>query len=122
MPSLCLGRIITVKIDDPQRRNPKPRPAVIVSKTDEILPGAKIVVAAITTTFTTPHGPDQIPLPWQHQGHRTTKLNKPCVAKCDWLRIIDQSEVRKVGGMVPDARLRQILARIAGKSPRPNRP
>jgi mRNA-degrading endonuclease toxin of MazEF toxin-antitoxin module len=47
--ALSRGRIIYVDLLDPQGRNRKRRPAVVVTPTEEIVPDGEIVVVAIST-------------------------------------------------------------------------
>ena len=54
---------------DPRGENPKVRPFVIVTKTDEIAPEVPFVGVAITGTFSKPPLPDEVQLPWRSDGH-----------------------------------------------------
>ena len=49
MASAQFGRIVQVEVLDPQGRNPKVRPAVIVTPDEAIDPDGEIDVVAITT-------------------------------------------------------------------------
>lgn len=85
MPNLCRGRIVRVEILDPQNRNPKRRPAVIVTPTEEILPDGEVILVAITGSVNAAPAEAQVALPWHAQGHTGTRLTKPSVAVCNWL-------------------------------------
>lgn len=106
------GSIVWVTINDPNGRNPKRRPAVVVSPTSAIQAGEPIVVVAATTQVEKPLPNNRIPLPWHRSGHPVTKLKTECVAVCDWLAEIDQSSIEAVGGVCPQNVLIQILAMI----------
>lgn len=49
MSPLCRGRIVCVELLDSQGRNPKSRPAVIVTPDEEIQPDGEVWVVAIST-------------------------------------------------------------------------
>lgn len=103
------GRIVWAELLDPQGRNPKVRPAVIITTTPEIRPNGEVVVVAVTTQ------PDMAPaevcveLPWQRGGHPRTKLNQRNVAVCTWLVTIPMAEIESVGGVVPLAQMSRII-------------
>ena len=109
MPTPQRGRIVLVEALDPQGENPKVRPFVIVTATDEIEPGMPFVGVAVTGAFTKPPLPDELQLPWRKDGHPQTKLNKEAVAKCSWARAITHEEIVDYKGMVPPAFMQQIL-------------
>jgi mRNA-degrading endonuclease toxin of MazEF toxin-antitoxin module len=106
------GSIVWVRVADAAGRNPKCRPAVVVTPTAEITPGETILVVAATGMFDLPLSPNQVELPWHRNRHPLTGLTKRCVAVCDWLVEIDPSYIDRVGGLVPSAVLADILARI----------
>ena len=56
MPNPEQGRVILVDVFDPQNRNPKTRPAVIISETSEIEAEGLIECVAVTTMI-----PDKVP-------------------------------------------------------------
>ena len=51
MSSPCHGRVVWVTLPDPQGRNPKRRPAIILTPTDEITAEGEVWVVGITTSF-----------------------------------------------------------------------
>lgn len=106
------GSIVWVTINDLNGRNPKRRPAIVVSPTSAIQAGEPIVVVAATTRVEKPLPSNRIPLPWHRSGHPVTKLKAECVAVCDWLAEIDQSAIEAIGGACPQNVLIQILATI----------
>lgn len=110
--ALQQGSIIWVVVADKGGVNPKCRPAVVVTPTDEITDDDTFVVVAATSTFTKPLPENQIELPWKAGGHPVTGLYKRCVAVCDWLAEVSHSDVDSIGGIVPPAVLRKILAQI----------
>jgi mRNA-degrading endonuclease toxin of MazEF toxin-antitoxin module len=106
---LVQGQIVTVETLDPQGRNAKERPVLIITPTACIQGEAEIVAVAVTSTFTKPLDPTEIPLPWHRQGHPRTRLNRECVAKCHWLVRFRPSDVRHQAGVVPQVVLQRIL-------------
>jgi len=108
------GQIILVPVAD-GRGNVEPHPAVILSPSDQIVPGATLCVVCVSSQLEDPCPPHHIPLPWQRPHHPRTGLNKPNVAKCNWLARIDQGDVIKVLGFAPPrhlARIEQELRRL----------
>ncbi len=70
MPDLRYGRIVLVEMFDLQERNPKVRPAVIISPTDDVAKSGLIRVVAITTLFDEAFADVSVPIPWQFRnGH-----------------------------------------------------
>lgn len=113
--SIQQGTIVWVAVSDQANRNPKCRPAVIVTPTAEIVPTETVVAVAITGTFSNPLPANRIPLPWQNGGHPVTRLYKQCVAACDWLIEFEQSAIVSVGGICPPSVLDAILRNIPRK-------
>jgi mRNA-degrading endonuclease toxin of MazEF toxin-antitoxin module len=115
------GEIVLVsKLVDPRGRNPKDRPAVIVTRTEEIDSGAPLVVVAITTTLPEPLPDDYVSLPWSRPRHPRTGLNERNAAVCHWLAVIEEATVIRTIGQVPTpqlARIDEILRRLAGGGP-----
>jgi mRNA-degrading endonuclease toxin of MazEF toxin-antitoxin module len=109
---LCQGRIVWVAVSDRAGRNPKCRPAVIITPTAEIQAEGDIVVVAATGTFSKPLPANHVELPWKNGGHPVTKLYKPCVVVCDWVCLVRVADVKSFGGMVPKPLLEKILLRI----------
>jgi mRNA-degrading endonuclease toxin of MazEF toxin-antitoxin module len=110
-----------VTLSDQAGRNPKCRPAVVVTPTNEIVPGENVVVVAATSTFNYPLPQNCVELPWQNRGHPVTGLNKRCVVVCDWLVEVDQSAIVGVSGIAPSGHLAAILAKVP-PVPRSNAP
>jgi hypothetical protein len=101
------GQIILAPVAD-GRGNLKPHPAVILSPSKQILPEAELRVVCVSTQLDVPCPPHHVPLPWQRPRHPKTGLNKPNVAKCNWLARIDQRNVIKVLGFAPPQQLARI--------------
>jgi mRNA-degrading endonuclease toxin of MazEF toxin-antitoxin module len=98
-----------VNLPDPQGRNPKNRPVVIITPTEEISVDDVIVAVAITGRIEKPLPKICVRLPWHRGGHPRTGLSKPSVARCDWLVAIRAENVIEKLGVVPPKQLQQII-------------
>ena len=105
------GRIVWAELPSSDGRSRKRRPAVILTRTDEIRPNVPFVAVAITTTFPDSPPGDHVLLPWHPTGAVRTRLNRPCAAACSWLVRITESDVVRVGGIVPPELMRTIVER-----------
>jgi mRNA-degrading endonuclease toxin of MazEF toxin-antitoxin module len=107
------GRIVWVELPDPQGRNPKCRPVVILTANEEIQLGESLVGAAISTTFDPSHSKEHVELPWHRSGHPKTGLNKRSVAVCNWLIEFEEAAIQEFAGVVPGKKLIEILQKVA---------
>jgi mRNA-degrading endonuclease toxin of MazEF toxin-antitoxin module len=117
---LCRGRIIWATINDPQGRNPKSRPLVVISRDDAIPTATHIRAVAITTRVADSPTEVSVPLPWDRNGHPRTKLNHANVAVCTWSVDIPIEAVEDFSGIVPPKQMfaiDEILFRLSGSKP-----
>lgn len=110
--ALQQGSVVWLTVVDPAGRNPKLRPAVVLTRTSEIVEGGQVVVACATTRIDHPLPENHIKLPWNANGSAKTGLRKPCVVVCDWLYVADLAGIEQIGGVVPATVLHEILARL----------
>jgi mRNA-degrading endonuclease toxin of MazEF toxin-antitoxin module len=110
--TLQQGHIIWATVYDQAGRNPKCRPAVVLTATSEIGVGP-VACAAVTSRFSLPLPEHKVELPWSPGRHPQTGLYLRCVAVCDWLLKIAIDDVISVGGTVPPAELQEILAQVS---------
>jgi mRNA-degrading endonuclease toxin of MazEF toxin-antitoxin module len=103
------GRIVLAEIPDPQSRNPKIRPLVIVSDSEEIRSDQGLLCVGITSTFPRKLPDDCVLLAYHPRGHPRTGLKKRCAAMCSWLVEIDEEAVHRYIGMASPRELEQIL-------------
>ncbi len=105
------GRIVWVELFDTQRRNPKIRPAVILTSTSEIKQDGEVVVAALSSQVDQSPPEVSVELPWHRDGHPRTKLNRRNVVVCTWLSTIPVNSIESTnqGGIVPFAQMAKIL-------------
>jgi mRNA-degrading endonuclease toxin of MazEF toxin-antitoxin module len=119
VPRLCRGRIVRVEVLDPQNRNPKCRPAVIITPTEKIRPDGEVVLVAITGSTNAAPAEMQVALPWHAQGQAGTRLIRPSIAVCSWVFTSPVSRIQSYGGMVPDRQMLQILDKLNALAPPP---
>jgi mRNA-degrading endonuclease toxin of MazEF toxin-antitoxin module len=103
------GRIVLAEIHDPQGRNPKIRPLVIVSETEEIRSDQSFLCVAITSTLPRKLPEDCVLLTYHARGHPRTGLKKRCAAVCSWLVEIQEEDIQRFIGEVSPTELDRIL-------------
>jgi hypothetical protein len=109
------GRIILVEVVDPQRRNFKIRPDVIVSRTEEIRREGLIACVGGTSAVPDKLPADCILLPFSPGGKSRTGLKMRSAAMCSWLFEITEDEIEKYIGIAPPKQLEEILACIESR-------
>jgi mRNA-degrading endonuclease toxin of MazEF toxin-antitoxin module len=106
-----------VELLDPQERNCKLRPAVIVTPDADIQANGEIWVVAISTQLGESPAEVQVELPWDRRGHPRTGLKERCAAVCTWMEKVSVTAIQGFAGVVPGRQLLDILTRI--KPPEP---
>jgi mRNA-degrading endonuclease toxin of MazEF toxin-antitoxin module len=106
------GRIVWVELLDPQSRNAKCRPAVIVTPDADIREDGDVWVVAISTQLDEAPVEAQVELPWERRGHPRTGLKERCAAVCTWMEKVRVSSIQGYAGTVPGRQLLEILTRI----------
>jgi mRNA-degrading endonuclease toxin of MazEF toxin-antitoxin module len=109
---LCRGRIVWVELHDPQGRNPKCRPAVIVTPDNDIRRDGEIWVVAISSQLDEAPTDVCVELPWERRGHPRTGLKERCAAVCTWMVKVSVASIQGCAGIVPGRQLLDILTRI----------
>lgn len=112
MSSLCRGRIVWVELLDPQDRNRKCRPAVIVTPDADIWDDGEVWLVAISTQLDASPAEVQVELPWDRRGHPRTGLRERCAAVCTWMVKVNVADIQECAGIVPGRQLLDILSRI----------
>jgi mRNA-degrading endonuclease toxin of MazEF toxin-antitoxin module len=100
--------VIVTDLLDRSGRNPKDRPAVVVTPTDELEAGRPVFVIAITTSLPDSLPEDFISLPRFRPRHPRTGLDKRNAAVCRWLAKVDVSRIARKIGRVPTPQLSEI--------------
>jgi mRNA-degrading endonuclease toxin of MazEF toxin-antitoxin module len=105
--SLRYGQIVLASVSD-GHGNTKNRPVVIVTPTEEITEDRDVVAVCISTQVEDPTPLEHVKLPWSRPRHPRTELNRPNVAKCDWVVPVRLSNIVKVLGQAPSAQMAEI--------------
>ena len=113
MSSPQFGRIVQVEVLDPQGRNAKVRPAVIVTPDEAISPDGEVDVVAITTQLDQAPEDDQVKLQYDPRGTCRTQLRQVCAAVCTWRVRVRVADIRGYLGVVPGRQMLEINAKIA---------
>lgn len=109
MPDFKQGDIVLAWVRDPDgRRIGWPHPAIILNKTADISPDNRIVVIAITKSYTRPLPVGHFLMPCDER----TGLTEPCVAKCEWKVAINFEDIEVRLGFTPPDLWDQIVAEI----------
>ncbi|HVL15742.1 MAG TPA: type II toxin-antitoxin system PemK/MazF family toxin [Gemmata sp.] len=119
------GRIVWVELLDPQGRNPKRRPAVVLTATAEIRVDGDVVVAAVSTQTDQSPPAVSVERPWHQDGHPRTRLNRRNVVVCTWLVTLPVASIQPddIGGSVPFAQMARVLEIVRSlRNPSPDRP
>ena len=109
---LSQGQVVDVSITDPNGRNTKIRPAVVLTDASELTDDSEIIVVAISTKFTLPLRSDYVKMPWSYDGRVKTGLVEPCVAKCHWLAKVTKKQIVSVRGWLPSAVMVDIMRHV----------
>ena len=117
MSPLCRGRIVWVELLDPQGRNRKCRPAVIVTPDADIRADGEVWVVAISTQLDEAPREVQVELPWDRRGHPRTGLKERCAAVCTWMEKVSVASIQGCAGTVPGRQLLDILTLIKPPDP-----
>jgi mRNA-degrading endonuclease toxin of MazEF toxin-antitoxin module len=114
IPDYRFGDIIEAAIPDPNDKNIKPRPVLIISPNDEVAIRHHLNVMAISSSNFPPVMPDcWFELPWDPDGHVTTGLTMRCVVKCDWRVSIPKENVIRKWGRAPGAIMKKVATYLA---------
>jgi mRNA-degrading endonuclease toxin of MazEF toxin-antitoxin module len=113
VPTLSQGRMVAAEVLDPQGRNPKIRPVVIVTPTEAIQPGVAFYGVAITGSLPNPLTAEFVLISFQVDGRGRTGMKKRCAAKCDWLVPPQHDLARHDIGFVSTKVLTAIVERVA---------
>jgi hypothetical protein len=105
------GTVIVANVPDPQGRNPKERPLVVVEDFESGDPG--IFCVAITSALPNPLPTEYATLPW-HRDRRISRtgLTARCAAVSTWRVLVKEEQVVARLGHVPNDALLQIVTQI----------
>jgi hypothetical protein len=117
MSKACRGRIVWVEITDSQGQNPKCRPAVILTATENIHANGDVWVAGVSTQTDAALGDVCVELPWDRKRHPGTGLKERCAAVCTWLKKVTLAAIKGYAETVPGKQMIEI-PRTVGNPPR----
>ena len=106
------GRIVDGCVLDPQGRNRKCRPLVIISATEGLEPGDTFLVVCITTRLPSTLPDDHVKLPWAPGGHVRTGLDKPNAVVCSWIEEIAEEDIIAYRGVTSASEMATILEKV----------
>jgi len=103
------GQIVLANVSDGHGHT-KTRPVVIVTPTADIIRDEPILAVCISTQIKRPMPAEHVPIPWSNPRHPRTGVNKPNVAKCNWVVSVLSEDIIEVRGIVPAKPMGQIDA------------
>ena len=112
MPGLEQGRIIEARVCDPQGRNEKRRPLVVVSESPAVPLEKPFWCIVISGTLPSPLPDDHVLLPWHRDGNSQTKLTKRSAAICTWPVHLTAADVLSERGVVPTKEMSLIKQKV----------
>jgi mRNA-degrading endonuclease toxin of MazEF toxin-antitoxin module len=101
-----------VEIDDPQGRNRKSRPAVIITPTDQITADGEVRVVGISTQLDAGPPEAQVELQYDARGNCRTGLRLRGVAVCSWVVRVPVRSIQSYQGLVPGRTMIEINQRV----------
>lgn len=108
----AIGEIVSV-VDmlDPNGRNPKLRPAIVVAATD-----SGFIVVAISSRLDIATDSTHVMLPWESGGHPRTGLNRKSAAVCFWYEIVTEDRFITTGKRVTQQHVEAIRERMIAET------
>jgi hypothetical protein len=101
---------VWVPIPDPQGRNLKCRPAVII--TEEVTPDGEVGVVGITTKFDETRPEVQTELQFDPRGNCRSGLRERSWAVAYWVEMVLVAAIESYSGMIPAEQLDEIHRKI----------
>jgi mRNA-degrading endonuclease toxin of MazEF toxin-antitoxin module len=114
MTPLGRGRVVRVNVFDPQGRNRKRRPAVVISTAEEIDASGEVIVVCVSRQYDQAPPEVQVELPHDQRGVCRSGLREPSWAVATWVTTVKVGEVEEILGAIPAAKTNTILGIIAG--------
>ncbi len=105
---ISAGRIVWAPVLDPNEKNLKVRPLVVVEAPKE----DRFAAVAVTTSIEPFDEQTCVRLPWHRDEHPRTKLRSKCIARCDWVVRLNVADISHTGGTVPEFILNAIFDRL----------
>jgi len=112
--SMSVGSIVWVELLDPQGRNPKVRPAIVIDVNAEDSNVGTILVVAVSSSIGLADPAVTVALPWHRDGHPKTKFDKRSEAICNWVVRVPLSAVQGTRGYIPTKYVIEIRSKVDG--------
>ena len=112
MSSPSHGRVVWVTLLDPQGRNAKCRPAIIITPTDEIASDGNVVVVGVTTTPDQASADVQTELQYDPRGTCRSGLREKSWAISTWIETVAVSAIQGYSGTIPGPQMAEIRRKI----------
>ena len=113
MTPLGRGRVVRVNVLDPQGRNRKRRPAVVLSTSAEIEGTGEVIVVCVSRQHDQAPPEVQVELPYDQRGTCRSGLRDPSWAVATWVTSVKVGEVEEILGGISAAKTNAILEIIA---------
>jgi mRNA-degrading endonuclease toxin of MazEF toxin-antitoxin module len=111
---LYQGRILEATVPDRRGGNHKRRPLVIITPTEDIEPGKPFQVVCLSTKITEYPSIYNVFIPGPRPGKKAiTLISQDCVAVCEWVLSIKESDIAGLLGPLPPRYLLQVLQKRA---------
>lgn len=110
------GRVVWFTSLDPNGRNEKKRPAVILTPTADIRPDATVLVAAISSSNVAAED-EIVRLTWNREGTTSTRLRRASHVVCSWMVEAPVAALESTPGVVNPRELVMILAKVDALNP-----
>ena len=106
------GRVVWVTILDLQGRNPKYRPAIIITPTDSITADGTVFVVGVTTV--PDQAPSEVQTELQFDPRETCRsgLRERCWAVSTWVETVAVADIERYAGTIPGPQMAEIRRKI----------
>ncbi len=104
------GRVVRVNVLDPQGKNRKPRPAVVISTVEEAEATGRVVVVCVSTKHGQAPPEVQIELPHDLRGACRSGLREPSWAVATWIREVPIEDIETALGALTATLTGEIIA------------
>ena len=108
MPAFSPGEVVIAWIPDPDGRPVGHPHTAMVLRAD----GTTAMLVAISSKFSNPPPSHWIRMEWHRARHPVTGLDRPCVAKCDWVVRFPENKIVKTIGVIPTKTFAAIVEEV----------
>lgn len=112
MSDLKLGRIVYTVVRDPRGGNPKRRPVILLTPSEQVPAGEPLIGVAISTQPKDPLPPECVRLPSNSRRQGSSRLPERCAAVCNWAVQFHADQIEEIGGIIYGELLLQIVEKV----------